>query len=540
MRFLRTGALAASLSAVSALKNNTYDYIVVGGGPSGIITAERFAEAGKNVLLLERGVGPTVSTGNNETLSWNRTLTPVDLPGLSADIGNLDVWNQYICTDTDGQAACVLGGGVTLNYMVFVHPPERDFDDKWPQGWKWEDVKAASERLYQRNPGTIQPSADGKRYDQGLYKVLSGFFNNLGWKSVDMIAAPNEKHQIYSYPAWNIVDQKRAGPVRTYLPLAKDLNNFTLRLHSKVNRLVRSGSEVTGVEVLNSVTGKTEVVTLAPHGRVVLAAGALSTPRLLFNSGIGPKKQIETAKKSGVTVPPQEEWIDLPVGVGLKDHPIFSINVDTGADFGLLDYDSIVNGSDTADISLYRQNSGVLTQGKHRMIFFTSNQVNGHTRYYQGSCAPADEGILAITAYMTHGLTSSGVLGLDDKGNTVFEKSPYMQTADDWTAAKLFVDQLLYDITDASTGFKLQGNTNTSAILASPSMGVHYVGTAKMGTDDGRKNGTSVVDTNTKVYGMDNLYVVDGSMHPDLPTGNIQATIMVAAEQAAAKILAQH
>ncbi|KAE8139843.1 hypothetical protein BDV38DRAFT_291121 [Aspergillus pseudotamarii] len=540
MRFLRAGALAASLSAASALKNNTYDYIVVGGGPSGIITAERFAEAGKNVLLLERGVGPTVSTGNNETLSWNRTLTPIDVPGLSADIGNLDVWNQYMCTDTDGTAACVLGGGVTVNYMVFVHPPAHDFDDKWPKGWKWEDVKLASERLYQRNPGTTQPSADGNRYDQGLYKVLSKFFNQLGWKSVDMIAAPNEKHQIYSYPAWNIANEKRAGPVRTYLPLVKDADNFTLRLNSKVNRLVRTGSEVTGVEVVDAVTGQTEVVTLAPHGRVVLAAGALSTPRLLFNSGIGPKKQIETAKKSGIAVPPQEEWIDLPVGVGLKDHPIFSINVNTGGDFAPLDFDSFLNGSATTDINLYRQSSGAFTQGKHRMIFFTSNQVNGHTRYYQGSCAPADEGVVAITAYMTHGLTSAGVLGLDEKGNTVIEQSPYMQTADDWAAAKLFIDQLLYDITDPSTGFKLQGNTNTSAILASPAVGVHYVGTAKMGTDDGRKNGTSVVDTNTKVYGMDNLYVVDGSMHPDLPTGNIQATIMVAAEQAAAKILAQH
>ncbi|KAK8073953.1 Cellobiose dehydrogenase [Apiospora phragmitis] len=60
-----------------------------------------------------------------------------------------------------------------------------------------------------------------------------------------------------------------------------------------------------------------------------------------------------------------------------------------------------------------------------------------------------------------------------------------------------------------------------------------------MGLDDGRKaNGTAVVDTNTKVYGTDNLFVVDASMHADLPTGNTQAIVMVAAEHAAAKILA--
>jgi cellobiose dehydrogenase (acceptor) len=56
-----------------------------------------------------------------------------------------------------------------------------------------------------------------------------------------------------------------------------------------------------------------------------------------------------------------------------------------------------------------------------------------------------------------------------------------------------------------STGFELETNLNASAILASQSPGMHYADTAKMGTDDGRENGTSVVATNTKVYGMDNL-----------------------------------
>jgi cellobiose dehydrogenase (acceptor) len=59
-----------------------------------------------------------------------------------------------------------------------------------------------------------------------------------------------------------------------------------------------------------------------------------------------------------------------------------------------------------------------------------------------------------------------------------------------------------------------------------------------MGTDDGRKGGDAVVDLDTKVYGTDNLFVVDASFHPDLPTGNTQAIVMVAAEAAAKKVLA--
>ncbi|CAI7578730.1 unnamed protein product [Penicillium viridicatum] len=543
MRIFQAGPLAIALSvftgiaSASVFQNHTYDYIVVGGGPSGIISAEKFAKAGKKVLLLERGVGPTVATGNNETLTWDHSLTPIDLPGLSANIGALDVWNQYMCTDTAGNAACVLGGGVTVNYMVFVHPPARDFDDKWPQGWKWKDVESAADRLYQRNPGTTLPSADGKRYDQGLYAVLSKFLGGLGWKSVDMIEQPNEKHQIYSYPSWNVQDQMRAGPVRTYLPDAVKLDNFHLALRTKVIRLVRSGGHVTGVEI-QTASGRSAVISVAPHGRVVLAAGALSTPRLLWNSGIGGKAQIETAKKSGVAVPPKAQWIDLPVGVGLMDHPIFPITFNTNASFGLAGYEGILNGSDSRDISLYRKDSGVLTQGKHRLIFFTSEEIDGHTQYYQGSCAPTDEGVVTITAYMTHGLTSTGVLGLDASGKTVIEKSPYLQTAADRKAARTFIQKMVKDITAPSTGFELETNTNVSAIIKAQTPGTHYTSTAKMGTDDGRKNGTSVVDTNTKVYGVDNLFIVDASIHPDLPTGNIQAAVMVVAEAAAAKILA--
>ncbi len=59
-----------------------------------------------------------------------------------------------------------------------------------------------------------------------------------------------------------------------------------------------------------------------------------------------------------------------------------------------------------------------------------------------------------------------------------------------------------------------------------------------MGTDDGRSGGTAVVDTNTKVYGTDNLFVVDASVFPGHVTSNPTAAIMIVAEHAAAKILA--
>lgn len=496
-------AILSGVASASPLQSNVYDYIVVGGGPSGIITAERFAEAGKRVLLLERGQGPTVETGSNDTLSWDKSLTNIDVPGLAGSMGYTEAYMKYLCTDTPGTAACVLGGGTTLNQMVFVHPAEHDFNDKWPQGWKWNDVAPAAERLYSRNPGSTLPSADGLRYDQGLYKTLAPFLDKLGWKSVDMLNEPNEKHQVYSYPAWNIKDHKRAGPVRSYLPFTRDLPNIAISLNSKVQRLVRCGSKVTGVEV-QTESGKNETVSIAPEGRVVLAAGSMSTPRLLFNSGIGPRKQIETAGKSGIRLPPQHEWLDLPVGLALKDHPMFVMYVQTNdSSVKVIDSDAVSNGTATQIISQYRDGSGVLSQAKHRLIFFTSSVVDGEKRFFQGSCAPDEKaGLFSITAYMTHGLTSSGVLGLDTKGNTVFEKKPYLQTEGDRKAARQFFQDMVNTFQAPSSGITLQkGSENITAMMENPYSATHFVGSAPMGVD----NHTSVVDTNAKVHGIDNL-----------------------------------
>lgn len=67
----------------------------------------------------------------------------------------------------------------------------------------------------------------------------------------------------------------------------------------------------------------------------------------------------------------------------------------------------------------------------------------------------------------------------------------------------------------------------------------HWMGSTKIGKDDGRKEGGSaVVDLNTKMYGTDNLFVVDAGIFPGMVTTNPTALIMSVAERAAERILA--
>lgn len=92
-----------------------YDYIVVGGGAGGIPIADRLSEAGKSVLLIEKGPPSSGRWGGDLKPDWldGTNLTRFDVPGLCNEI-----WvnsNGIACTDTDQMAGCVLGGGTAVN-----------------------------------------------------------------------------------------------------------------------------------------------------------------------------------------------------------------------------------------------------------------------------------------------------------------------------------------------------------------------------------------------------------------------------------------
>ncbi|KAH8672540.1 hypothetical protein BGZ60DRAFT_374213 [Tricladium varicosporioides] len=530
----------SSANVTATVSNSTYDYIIAGAGPAGIIVAQRIAESGKSVILIEGGAASTYATGGRSVVSWNDTVTQYDVPAMAYYLTTASDTSEY-CTDTASMAGCILGGGTMVNALMFVRPQEVDFDDKWPTGWKWSDVSAAADRLYERNPGTTLASTDKQRYDQAAWNVLSKFLSGIGYTEVDAIDSPNAKYQAYSHPPWDIQDGLRAGPVKSYLPLANALSNFKLTLNTKVLRAIRTGSTVSGVEVETS-TGARQIINLNTNGRVILAAGAMSSPRILMNSGIGPTDQITTVKNgcTGITLPDESDWINLPVGQNLKDHPIFTLTFNTTSSVNATSMlASAFTSPNTTDIDLFAHASGPLAQSGQRLNFWTSlntTSTNGtETRYFQGTCNSPAAGQVRIKLYLTHGATSSGVLGITPPGATEFTTDPLMNTAADKSAVISFIDSLLTAASNSSIMIPSSSTATGSSLSQSYISGDHFVGTAVMGTSN---DGSSVVDTDTRVWGMDNLFVVDASIHPDLPTGNTQAIVMVAAEQAAAKILA--
>ncbi|KAF7924533.1 hypothetical protein EAE99_006481 [Botrytis elliptica] len=542
-----TGSGSNSTLPAPTTLNSTYDVIVVGGGASGIIVAERIAESGVSVLLLERGPANTVALGSTQGLSWNSTLTPYDVPALGSSLATIS--GTQFCSDTASTAGCLLGGSSSINGLNFIHPAAHDFEN-WPTGWDWDSVSDAADRLYSRNPGTTQPSADGKYYDDLAYTTWSAYLGQQGWSEVDSIESPNEKHAVFSRPAWSISNHLRAGPARTYMPFAEQLDNFELKLESSVIQVLRNGSTITGV-LTQATDGSRQIINLNANGKVVLASGALSTPRILWNSGIGRSDALNIVKTgtSGVSLPDSSDWIDLPVGHNLKDHSQVPLQFTTSPAFKAFDFTGLATSPVATDLDLYKQGSGTITQAAQRMHLWTSiNGTDGVARYLQGTVSAMADDTITIKAFLTHGTTSTGELGISASGSTVLNTKPWLQTTEDMAAYSEFIQFFLNMVSSNSSNaagnssyslsYKTSGATPSSIISSSLVSGDHWVGTAKMGTDDGRTNGTAVVDLNTKVYGTDNLFVVDASIHPDLPTGNTQAIIMVVAEQAAAKIAA--
>ena len=110
-----SGPTETAVVGIPVPSGASFDYIVVGGGAGGIPIADKLSEAGKSVLMIEKGIASTGEHGGTLKPGWlnGTALTRFDVPGLCNQI-----WvdsKGIACTDTDQMAGCVLGGGTAVN-----------------------------------------------------------------------------------------------------------------------------------------------------------------------------------------------------------------------------------------------------------------------------------------------------------------------------------------------------------------------------------------------------------------------------------------
>ncbi|KAI2464125.1 carbohydrate-binding module family 1 protein [Annulohypoxylon bovei var. microspora] len=555
-----TSTTATTTTTGVPVPTATYDYIVVGAGAGGIPIADKLSETGNSVLLIEKGPPSSGRWGGSLKPEWldGTNLTRFDVPGLCNEI-----WvdsTGIACTDTDQMAGCVLGGGTAVNAGLWWKPYSLDWDYNFPEGWQSADMAAATSRVFSRIPGTDHPSMDGELYYQQGFEVLGGGLKSAGWAEITANDLPDEKNHTFSHSPFMFSGGERGGPMATYLVSASGRTNFDLWMNTAVKRVVRTGGHITGIEVEPFLDGGYAGVVnvTSVTGRVILSAGTFGSAKILLRSGIGPADQLAVVQSStdGPSMISNSSWIDLPVGYNLEDHTNTD-TVITHPDVVFYDFYEAWDTPNTTDKDQYLDSrSGILAQAAPNIGPMFWDEIEGDdgivrqlqwTARVEGSDGTPSGSAMTMSQYLGRGATSRGRMTITKALNTVVSTLPYLHDQNDVQAVIQGIKNLqsaLSNVQNLTWTYPPSNTTvedfvNNMLVSYTNRRSNHWIGTNKLGTDDGRIiNGSAVVDLDTRVYGTDNLFVVDASIFPGHITANPSAYIVIAAEHASERILA--
>jgi choline dehydrogenase len=500
-----------------------FDFVVVGAGSAGCVLANRLSEDGSaTVLLLEAG-GPDSADLIHVPLAFGSLFkTDVDW-AYETEV------QQYVDAPTYFPRGKTLGGSSSINIMIYARGNRVDYDE-WAQlgctGWDYNSVlpyfikSENNSRFGAPLHGTSGPLyVEDRLYSHELSQAFVeaavewGMPPNDDFNGAQQIGAGLYQVTCHQGRRWSSAD--------AYLRPACDRPNLTVRTDAQATRIQFDGTRAVGVAYMYDGSQRMA----AARSEVVLSGGAINSPQLLMLSGV------VVADLAGV-------------GANLCDRVMVPM---TWLTAGTTDLRALAT----------EQNLGIWATSGGGPFASNGGEAGGfHST--TGAVVPDLQFLIGPTSMINHGFTLlpepamtmlAAALRPHSRGRLWLQSSDpfaaphvdpaYFSDANDLELTRTGL-RTLHEISQQSAIAKylrepydsvvdnLDDDALNAHIRQSAQTEYHLAGTCAMGVAD-----HAVVDPELRVRGTQALRVVDASIMPTLPRGNINAPTIMIAERAA-------
>ena len=520
-----------------------YDYIIIGAGSAGCVLANRLSEdPNTSVLLLEYG-------GSDRSI-FIQMPTALSIP-MNRPEFNWGYESQPEPYLDNRRMNCprgkVLGGSSSINGMVYARGHAMDFDQWEEQGareWSYRHCLP-----YFKKAEDWAFGSDDYRSQQGPLSVNNG--NNMQNPLYRAFIEAGAQAGYMKTGDYNGRQQEGFGPMHmtvkngirwstanAYLKPALHRPNLSVITGALTRHILLEGKKAVGIEFERG--GR--VQTMRASREVLLSAGSIASPQLLQISGIGPANVL---KEAGIEL--KHELAG--VGENLQDHLEFYFQFRCKQPItlnGKLDlWSKFLIGTRWI---LTKQGLGA-TNHFESCAFIRSRagvrwpDIQYHflpaAMRYDGNAAFDGHGFQVHVGHnkpQSRGTIRTRSSNVSDKPEIIFN---YLQQQEDIEAFRACV-RLTREIiaqkamdpyrgSEIQPGESVQSDEDIDAFVRSEVESAYHPSCAcRMGEDDG-----AVVDSDTRVHGIDGLRVVDSSIFPSIPNGNLNSPTIMLAERAA-------